>query len=142
MEAVYHEIMFIKNVDQLWAMVESGEADWLGVVGEYQVIGRPRRGGVMSDTLVAEVVRQGVEQPHSVELDLLDGNRQTWKFTDADEAREQYMELVTAPTPTEGGPTIQMIRLSIDGRLDDYEVIVRMPETYRDAPPPPGATLQ
>ena len=129
-EPVYKRIEFCRKPETLYAKIESGLWDWLGVHPDGKfVLGSPAR-KVSSMRASPTVLRSGAKEgEHGVRVyaPLFPGASTTWCRT-AEEAREEYeRELET----NRDGPLILKVRLIQDGEVAEEGIVIRRPPTYQ-----------
>ena len=134
MEPVYHKIEFCRDPETLWSKLREGRWDWLGVHPKRQfVLGSPRRGGVIKESVAIETQRADViSGEHGTRLWTDPANAQpesqSW-FADTDQARTNYESLIARYEAMEG-PLLIKIELIEANRVVAHHFVVKRPSTY------------
>ncbi|GAY07919.1 hypothetical protein [Pseudonocardia sp. N23] len=131
-QQLYTRIEFVRNAEALWAKIESGRYDWLGVAPEGQyVLGSPptQRLGASPGGVS---MRAGTVEEHRIEFrgagESQPGAR--W-FASSHDARAGFDSFVAERGPSNGGKTgIWRVTLFQDGDVVDEATVVRATPNY------------
>ena len=125
-QQVYAVLEQCRKPEVLWAMLATGNYDWLGVRrnGKY-VLGRPRLSAVVPEEPAAPP--DDARQPHRIEaLGPLQRVPRWEAYATAEEARDTFRRLVQGdpitPLRTSG---VWRARLVLDGRSVEERLVVR-----------------
>ena len=131
-QQVYAVLEFVRKEDALWAKIESGHWDWLGVKvrrGRHTyVLGRPRASrseGMASVSKVSEGAKAGV---HGVEVRVPHPTHRhpggAWYAT-AEEAKQEFARQVAELAHGPGSGLFKVVLIE-DGQQVQEELVVRV----------------
>jgi hypothetical protein len=131
---VYEKIEFCRKPETLWAKIESGRWDWLGIHPRGQfVLGSPpgRRGSSMlaSPTVCKDGASEGKHGVY-VRTPLGPGPSATW-FSSEQQAQAEFQKEVDNQRDKGKEPGLIKVQLIEKWLIVDEELIVRRPSTYR-----------
>lgn len=130
-QQAYAAIEFCSDAATLWAKIESGHWDWLGVKPRGQfVLGRPsvrrgRGGGVLS------VGVPGADGSNRIEVCIPRGIAPTvYLFVTPDEAREEFSAMVNRLRESGGSSALHRVDLYVASACERSELVVRVTPNY------------
>lgn len=130
-QQAYAAIEFCSDPEALWAKIESGHWDWLGVKPDGQfVMGKPSvRHGRGSAVLSVGV--RGADGSNRVEVRIPRGIAPTvYPFVTADEARAGYRDKIERLNTPDGTSGLHRVRLYVHSAFEADELVVRKMKNY------------
>lgn len=130
-QQAYAAIEFCSDPEVLWAKIETGHWDWLGVKPDGQfVLGKPsarrgRGGGVLT------VGMPGADGSNRVEVRIPRGIAPTvYPYVTPSDARSGYSEIIDRLNAADGTSGLHRVDLYIDGVQTSETLVVRRMRNY------------
>jgi hypothetical protein len=136
----YAVIEYCSNAQTLWAKLESGKWEWLGVKDDGRrhtfVLGRPPRSGILTGSSGGGIREKDSTGEHRVQVEtpkpppLKRGGSTTWCATEQ-RARERYAKTIERLNRQDGSSGIYRVSLYVSDQLESREYVVRtLPNLY------------